>query len=136
MDITANRPAHTARRFEAGTPPVVNCYASEAGLKIMLRVGTPAIEKRVEMLTRTCMERLAEIGWSSITPVQAERRGATVATPSRDASGLSKELMDRDIVTSWRDKNLRASWHFYNNDEDIEAFIGAMKSLRDRYGPQ
>jgi selenocysteine lyase/cysteine desulfurase len=44
--------------------------------------------------------------------------------------------MERDIVTSWRDKNLRASWHFYNNDEDIEAFIGAMKSLRDRYAPQ
>jgi selenocysteine lyase/cysteine desulfurase len=136
MDITANRPAHTARRFEAGTPPVVNCYASEAGLKILLGVGTPAIEKRVEMLTRRCMERLAEIGWPSITPTQAERRGATIATPSRDASGLSKELMDRDIVTSWRDKNLRASWHFYNNDEDIEAFIGAMKSLRERYAPQ
>jgi len=136
MDITANRPAHTARRFEAGTPPVVNCYASEAGLKILLGIGTPAIEKRVEMLTRRCMERLAEIGWPSITPTQAERRGATIATPARDASGLSKELMDRDIVTSWRDKNLRASWHFYNNDQDIEAFIGAMKSLRDRYAPQ
>ena len=34
MDITANRPAPSARRFEAGTPPVVNCYASEAGLRV------------------------------------------------------------------------------------------------------
>ena len=32
MDITANRPAPSARRFEAGTPAVVNCYAAEAGL--------------------------------------------------------------------------------------------------------
>jgi len=32
MDITANRPSGSARRFEAGTPPVVNCYAAEAGL--------------------------------------------------------------------------------------------------------
>src|SRR6202050_5190837 len=47
MDITANRPAPSARRFEAGTPPVVNCYASEAGLKMLLRVGTAAVEKRV-----------------------------------------------------------------------------------------
>jgi len=30
MDITANRPSQSARRFEAGTPPVVNCYAAEA----------------------------------------------------------------------------------------------------------
>jgi selenocysteine lyase/cysteine desulfurase len=135
MDITANRPAHTARRFEAGTPPVVNCYASEAGLKVLLGVGTPAIEKRVQMLTRRCMERLAEIGWPSVTPMQEERRGATVAIPSRDSAGLNKELMARDIVTSYRDRNLRASWHFYNNDDDIEAFIAAMKSLRDRFHP-
>jgi selenocysteine lyase/cysteine desulfurase len=136
MDITANRPAHTARRFEAGTPAVVNCYASEAGLKLLLGVGTPAIEKRVQMLTRRCMERLAEIGWPSITPVEDERRGATVAIPARDSGALSTELSARDIVTSFRNQNLRASWHFYNNDDDIEAFIAAMKSLRDRYRPQ
>ena len=136
MDITANRPAHTARRFEAGTPAVVNCYASEAGLKVLLGVGTPAIEKRVQMLTRRCMERLTQVGWSSITPGEDQRRGATVAIPSRDSAALTKELMDRDIVTSYRDKNLRASWHFYNNDDDIEAFVGAMRSLRDRYSPQ
>ena len=46
MDINANRPAPSARRFEAGTPAVVNCYAAEAGLKFLLAVGTPAIERR------------------------------------------------------------------------------------------
>src|SRR5579862_5775540 len=56
MDITANRPASNARRFEAGTPPVVNCYAAEAGLKMLLRVGAPAVEKRVYALTRRCMQ--------------------------------------------------------------------------------
>jgi selenocysteine lyase/cysteine desulfurase len=136
MDITANRPARTARRFEAGTPAVVNCYASEAGLKVLLGVGTPAIEKRVQTLTRSCMQRLNDIGWPSITPIQDERRGATVAIPARDSANLTKALMERDIVTSYRDQNLRASWHFYNNDEDIETFIAAMKSLRDRYGPR
>src|SRR5271154_4161807 len=50
MDIEANRPAPNARRFEAGTPPVVNCYASEAGLKLLLRVGSQAIEKRIQAL--------------------------------------------------------------------------------------
>src|ERR1700685_1334946 len=86
MDITANRPAPNARRFEAGTPPVVNCYAAEAGLKLLLKVGTPAIEKRNFALTRHCMERLEEIGWPSITPVEDARRGATVAVPSSDAA--------------------------------------------------
>jgi selenocysteine lyase/cysteine desulfurase len=136
MDITANRPAPNARRFEAGTPPVVNCYAAEAGLKMLLRVGTAAIEKRNYALTRHCMQRLEEIGWPSITPVQDARRGATVAVPSRDSARLAAELMKHDIVTSHRDENVRASFHFYNNDDDVESFIAAMQELRAGFGPR
>jgi selenocysteine lyase/cysteine desulfurase len=133
MDITANRPAPSARRFEAGTPAVVNCYASEAGLKILLGVGTPAIEKRVYNLTRRCMQRLGEIGWPSITPARDDRRGATVAVPSRAGAQLCAQLMKRGIVTSTRDDNVRASFHYYNNDDDIESFVTAMKDLRSEY---
>src|SRR5580698_5379506 len=43
MDIDANDPAPNARRFEAGTPAVPNCYAAEAGLKMIAEVGMPAI---------------------------------------------------------------------------------------------
>jgi len=136
MDITGNRPAPNARRFEAGTPAVVNCYAAEAGLKFLLAVGTPGIEKRNFALTRRCMQRLEEIGWPSITPKQDERRGATVAVPSREAGRLSAELMKRDIVSSFRDDNVRASFHFYNNDDDVESFIGEMKELRGAFGPR
>jgi selenocysteine lyase/cysteine desulfurase len=82
------------------------------------------------------MQRLDEIGWPSITPTQDERRGATVAVPSRDSGGLSKELMRRDIVTSHRDDNVRASFHFYNDDDDVESFIGAMKELRGSFSPR
>jgi selenocysteine lyase/cysteine desulfurase len=136
MDITANRPHPSARRFEAGTPAVVNCYASEAGLKFLLGVGTPAIGKRNQELTRRCMERLVDIGWPSVTPTQDARRGATVCVPSRDSGGLSRQLMSRDIVTSHRDDNLRASFHFYNNEADIESFIAAMKDLRGEFAPR
>ncbi len=136
MDITANRPAPNARRFEAGTPPVVNCYAAEAGLKMLLKVGTAAIEKRIYALTKHCMQRLEEIGWPSITPVPDARRGATVAVPSRDSAQLSAELMKHDIVTSHRDDNVRASFHFYNNGDDVESFIAAMRELRGGFGPR
>jgi selenocysteine lyase/cysteine desulfurase len=136
MDITANRPAPNARRFEAGTPPVVNCYAAEAGLQVLLGVGTPAVEKRVFALTRRCMEGLEEIGWPSVTPREDARRGATVAVPSCDSARLSKELMRRDIVTSHRDDNLRASFHFYNNGGDVSRFVAAMKDLRREFGPR
>jgi len=135
MDITANRPSHSARRFEAGTPAVVNCYAAEAGLKTLLRVGTPAIEQRNRSLTRLCLEGLKAIGWSAVTPDRDDRRGATVCVASRNSAALFEELAKRDIVTSFRDQNLRISHHFYNNEDDVACTIEAMKQLRDKFRP-
>src|SRR5487761_835384 len=112
MDITANRPSPSARRFEAGTPPVVNCYAAEAGLKIILEAGTDPIESRVRMLTRRCMEGLADIGWPAGPPTEDARRGPMVCIPSRDVAGLFERLMRNDIVTSFRDNTVRATVHF------------------------
>ena len=136
MDIKANRPSRSARRFEAGTPPVVNCFAAEAGLQIILETGTDGIEERVQLLTRRCMEGLRAIGWPAITPAADARRGPMVAVPSRDAAGLFAQLLDEDIVTSFRDNNIRATIHFYNSEADIDRFVAAMASHRARFGLQ
>ncbi|HEV2444186.1 MAG TPA: aminotransferase class V-fold PLP-dependent enzyme [Steroidobacteraceae bacterium] len=136
MDIRANRPSQSARRFEAGTPPVASCYAAEAGLKIILEVGTDAIEARVRALTRRCLEGLAAIGWPAVTPPEDARRGPMVAVPSRDAAGLFARLLEQDIVTSFRDNNIRATIHFYNSNEDIDRFVATMATHRGRFGPQ
>lgn len=135
MDITANRPAPSARRFEAGTPAVVNCYAAEAGLKMLLGVGVGAVAERIAALTAHCMQRLDEIGWASVTPREEPRRGATVAIPSPDAARVVQELKDRGIVASCRDDNVRAAFHFYNDESDVEALCGALQELRASFGP-
>lgn len=127
MDISANRPSPTARRFEAGTPAVVNCYASEAGLKFLLEVGTQAVEARVRALTGRCLDRLQEIGWPAITPRQDERRGPMIAVPAKDAARLCDFLASRDIVTSHRDHCMRAGFHFYNDESDVDALIAALQ---------
>jgi selenocysteine lyase/cysteine desulfurase len=130
MDITANRPSPTARRFEAGTPAVVNCYAVEAGLKIILEVGTDAIEERIKYLTRLCMSRLQEIEWPSITPLEDERHGPMICVRARKVADLFGRLTERDIVTSFRDDNLRATFHFYNSERDVDALVSALLGLR------
>ena len=136
MDITANRPSQSARRFEAGTPPVINCYAAEAGLKIILDIGTEAIETRVRALTRRCLDGLAGMGWPAVTPADDARRGPMVAVPSRDAAGLFGRLQEQDIVTSFRDNNIRATIHFYNSNQDIDRFVAAMAAHRGQFGPR
>ena len=136
MDITANRPAPSARRFEAGTPPVVNCYAAEAGLRIILEAGTDAIEERIRALTRRCMSGLESIGWASVTPAEDERRGPMVCVPARDVAQLFATLMEQGIVVSFRDDNIRATLHFYNSEDDIDRFVAALKASRARHHPQ
>jgi len=135
MDITANRPSRSARRFEAGTPPVINCYAAEAGLKIILEVGTDAIETRIRALTRRCMDGLEGIGWAAVTPRQEQRRGPMVAVASRDPARLFARLTEQGIVTSFRDANIRATVHFYNSEDDIDAFVAAMQNARAEFHP-
>lgn len=133
MNIASNCPSPSARRFEAGSPPVVACYAAEAALAIIAEVGTDAIEARVRSLSGACMDQLAEIGWPAITPRDDARRGAMIAIPSRDSSGLDAALGARGIIVSHRDSNLRAAFHFYNDESDIAAFIAAMRELKEAF---
>jgi selenocysteine lyase/cysteine desulfurase len=135
MDITANRPSPTARRFEAGTPAVVNCYAVEAGLKIILEVGTDVIEERVKYLTRLYMDRLEEIEWPSITPREDERHGPMICVRANQVAQLFARLTQQDIVTSFRDDNLRATFHFYNNEKDVESIVQALLGQRAEFRP-
>lgn len=126
MDHTRHNPAHSARKFEGGTPPVPNIYAVRAGLGILAEVGLPAIEARIAGLTERIAERAGEAGITLATPAAAERRGAMVALRCRDAGQLVDALRRENIVTSWRDGNLRLSPHFYNREDDIDAVFDAL----------
>ena len=121
MDHTAHRPADSARRFEAGTPPVPNVYAAQAGLKIIAEVGLPAIGQRIAGLTARIVDHAKALGISLATPDDPARRGAMVALRATDAVAAVDALAEAGIVTSSRDGNVRLSPHFYNNDADIDA---------------
>jgi selenocysteine lyase/cysteine desulfurase len=41
--------------------------------------------------------------------------------------------MQQDIVTSFRDDNLRAPFHFYNSEDDVEFFVAALAELRGEF---
>lgn len=131
MDITRYDPAPDARRFESGTPPVPGCYATEAGLAILEQVGMDAIASRIELLSGRCLDRLAEAGIATATPREDARRGPTVAIRSTDDAALVARLSADGIVTSCRDGNVRASFHFYNDDSDIDTLVSALQRHRE-----
>jgi len=131
MDITRYDPSSTARRFEAGTPPVPNTYMAEAGLAIVHEVGLEAIELRIGEITATIKEAAAEAGYRLTSPSNPSDHGAMITLRSNDDHRLVASLAEDDIVVSCRNDNLRISPHFYNNEADIEHLFRALHKRRD-----
>ncbi|HWM28386.1 MAG TPA: aminotransferase class V-fold PLP-dependent enzyme [Woeseiaceae bacterium] len=130
MDTTRYDPAPNARRFEMGTPPVVNCYAAEAGLKLLAEFGMPLIERRISELTAEIIAEAKNAGYTLAVPDDPRRHGALVTLRTHDEDALVSWLEERDIVTSSRSGNLRISPHFYNDQADIDKLYRALRRQR------
>lgn len=131
MDIYHHTPSPTARRFEAGTPPVPSVYAGIAGLEIIRTVGAEAIAAQIGRLTDAIKQAAMQRGWRLATPADPRRHGAMVALRAVRVEALVKRLEQQGIITSSRDGNLRISPHFYNTLEDVERLFAALDCLRD-----
>ena len=130
MDNTAYDPSPTARRFEAGTPPVPNSYAAEAGLGIIAEVGMPAIEHRIREITAAIVAESKREGYTLAVPEDPERHAALITLRSHDEDAIVAALEGEGVVTSCRGGNLRISPHFYNNLDDIEVLFRALRQHR------
>jgi selenocysteine lyase/cysteine desulfurase len=130
MDHTDYSPAHTAARFQSGTPPVPAIYAGIAGIELMQEIGIPATREHVNALNAHLLEGLDDLGATVATPRSAAARGALMCIRSKDSQALVSALDGEGIVTSERDGNLRVSAHCYNTVEDVDAVLAALQRHR------
>ena len=130
MKIHANEPAPNARRFEQGTPSVPALYAARAGLDYVLNVGVDHIRTHVQGLNAALKDGVRALGGTLASPAAPQATSPMVAVRSTDDHALVAALEADNITTSCRDGNLRISSHFYNNMDDIEALLAALKTHR------
>ncbi|MEZ5497927.1 MAG: aminotransferase class V-fold PLP-dependent enzyme [Steroidobacteraceae bacterium] len=126
MDVTAYRPAANARRFEAGTPPVVAGYVARAGLDVIQGAGLAAIELRVRELTAEVKDEARRCGYRMLTPSDAADHGAMIAVASHDPSKLVAALASENVTVTSRGGAIRIAMHAYNNSVDIEKAFKAL----------
>jgi selenocysteine lyase/cysteine desulfurase len=74
------------------------------------------------------MDRLLESGISLATPRADQLRGPQIAIRSTDENALVAALAERNIVTSCRAGNVRAMFHCYNDDSDVDALIEGLRA--------
>jgi len=128
MDHTDYSPAHTAARFQSGTPPVPAIYAGIAGIELMQEIGIAETRAHVNGLNDHLVEGVDDLGATLATP--REGHGALMCVKSTDSKALVAALDAEGIVTSERDGNLRVSAHCYNTAEDVDAVLAALQKHR------
>ncbi len=124
MDDRDYSPAPNAARFQSGTPPVPSLYAGLAGLRLVEEAGVERTAARVDELTRAFV---AGVGRTVVTP---ESHGPLICVESDDPAAEVERLSERGVITSWRGRNVRFSFHFYNDERDVEAALAALQMSR------
>ena len=126
-----------ARRFEPGSYNIPGILALGASMQLLLEVGIDSIWSRIDALTMRLCEGLAEKEYrifSPRDPSNAEERSGIVAfnPPYPDTRltpplpKLVSTLEQEGIVIVVREGRLRASPHFYNTPQQINALVEAL----------
>jgi selenocysteine lyase/cysteine desulfurase len=131
MDIHDYSPAATARRFQAGTPPIPSIYAGIAGIELIDSIGIEETREHVLHLNAHLVAGVDELGGTVVTPRERDRHGALICVKATDVDELVAALGRWGIVTSERDGNVRISPHAYNSLEDIDLVLEALAANRE-----
>jgi selenocysteine lyase/cysteine desulfurase len=131
MSIADYSPHASARRFDAGTPPVPSLYAGVAGISLVEEAGVPAIEAHVSGLVDRLLDGLDALMARVVTPRDPRRRGPLVCIRARDVEELVSALAADRIVVSAREDKLRVALHLYNVDDDVDTLLEALARHRE-----
>jgi selenocysteine lyase/cysteine desulfurase len=129
FDTTHFNPAPSARRFEAGTPPIPSLYGCLPGIGLLREIGLAAVASHVKKLACALTKGAQALGFGVKTP--PDTVGPLVVLQCRDADGLVAKLAARDIIVSSRRDGLRVSFHVYNTLEDVDVLLHELQAHSD-----
>lgn len=125
-------PRRDAGRFEPGNEGFIGVYILDNALERILAIGIPAIEKHALRLSGMVWEGLNDMGWEVMTPPEPHRRAGNVCFMADDVRAVTAALEARNILI-WGSYGgvgrARVSTHLYNDEEDVERFLKAMRAL-------
>ncbi len=118
----------SARRYEMGCPAFASAVALGAAVEYLMGIGIEAIAQRVLELNAYLTGRLEHAGLTVLSPSGAHRSGETLVQLA-DPRGVCRGLLERGIHVTRKPEGVRISTHFYNNEEDVDRCVGALKEL-------
>jgi len=119
-----------ARRFDGGTPPIINAYVARAGLEVIHDVGPAAIGQWIRVLSRRLVAGGAERRLELYGTSDVERKAPTTAfrVPG-DSADAERRLRSHGVIASARGNVIRLAPHFYSTLEDVDRSLDALASI-------
>lgn len=125
-------PAHSARRFECGSPNLLGTMALDASLSLLEEVGMnrvgEALGERIDHLQR---ELSVMSGVELLSPADPLRRAGILTF--KVSGWANQQLFDRlkeeQIICALRGGGVRLSPHFYTRPEVIEQTLSVVRRL-------
>ncbi|MGW4364190.1 aminotransferase class V-fold PLP-dependent enzyme [Nocardia takedensis] len=110
--------ADSARRLDA-SPDWAGVVAAQQGLLLLEEIGVDAVRAHDLALAERLRAGAADLGY---TPVPGP--SAIVSIPGADAAG--ERLARAEVMVSTRGGALRAAFHLYNGDADVDRALDAL----------
>lgn len=125
-----------AQRFEYGTQNDALVYGVESAVDFVSAIGLPAVWKRNRALAEQCVAGAGRIpGIELLSPSEAPDRSAIVTfkVAGRDNRQVASELVRRRLrvrsVTEGGLDAVRASFHVYNDEPEVERLLLALREI-------
>lgn len=130
--------ASGTRRFDGGTPPIINAYIARAGLEIIHDVGPASIAEWTRTLSARLVNGGAERGLALHGTADPARKAPTTAFwCGADSAVVERQLRARGVIASARGSVIRLAPHFYSTLEDCDRALDALAGVtRDGVVPE
>ncbi|MEW8041982.1 MAG: aminotransferase class V-fold PLP-dependent enzyme [Candidatus Thiodiazotropha endolucinida] len=125
------QPAHSARRFECGSPNMLGIHALRASLSLIHEIGLDSISTDIRKNTDFVIDQVDSAGFELLTPRDPLKRAGIVTfrVPDRDNHALYQSLMQKQVMCAYRSGGIRFSPHFHNHEKELENAFNRLSEL-------
>ncbi|HSE34445.1 MAG TPA: aminotransferase class V-fold PLP-dependent enzyme [Pyrinomonadaceae bacterium] len=120
-------------RTELGCPHFAGMFALGASIDMMQSIGMKNIQERALSLNQKLTGSLTEAGWKVLSPLRDENmRSAETLVQADKPDELVASLAEKEIIVTRKPQGVRISTDFFNDEEDVEVLLGALKDISNR----
>jgi selenocysteine lyase/cysteine desulfurase len=132
FEVTKLDWAPNARRFDTGTPPIMNAYIARAGMEMIAQVGVAKIRAWHEQLSNRLIDGAALRDLCVSAPLRRSFKTANTAIEVHNAQAVEDAMRKKGVLPSARGPVIRLAPHFYNTIEDVDTALDVLADVARR----